>query len=164
MCKLDCKRGYKRYLDFNNNRLVIVVKNWFDNRLMIDFYYNENFLGYIITKVSWSELFNSDKSDELIFNLMKSNEKLGLQYCVVKEMKLSEENLVFINENLELYVNVPYHQEASVKICKSSGIEKIVLHECVFTAFVFDEVRSCCEKFLEGLEFFCEILCSLNQQ
>ena len=76
MIKLNCKRGYKRYSDFNHNRLIFIVKNWYKGSLILDVFYNEQFLGYVITDATWQSIFSSDNSDYLFAKIIKENTKL----------------------------------------------------------------------------------------
>lgn len=155
MCKLVCKRGYKRYMDFNHNRFVLLVKEWYEDKLMIDFYYNEHFIGYIITDVSWSDLFSSDSSGVLIFDLMQNNLKLIEYLELFCSMELSEENLLFLDTKfqLELYVTVPFSQEATLKVCQQSDSKKKkVLQKCSLNAYRYQDIYLRCVEYLDGLD------------
>lgn len=155
MSKLECKRGYKRYMDFNHNRFVLLVKEWYQGKKMVDFYYNEQFLGYTTTEASWADFFSSDNSNSLIAKLMQGNDKLKDYVSLFQQMDLSEENLLFTDRQfqLELYVSVPFHQRASMKICRlSDSKEKVVLQRCILDAYVYDEIYDSCTRYLDGLD------------
>lgn len=159
MHKIDCKRGYKRYMDFNHNRFTLMVKEWYHCRI-VDIYYNEKFLGYTTTEATWADLFNSDSSDKFIANLIKENDKLKDYADIFEGMNLSEENLMFQDNQFRLYVTVPYHQKAILKICKLSDSEKKkVLQQCILDAYVFEEIYNSCTEYLEGLD---EVLMKIN--
>lgn len=154
MCKLVCKRGYKRYMDFNHNRLVLLVKEWYKGKLMVDFYYNEQFLGYTTTEASWADCFSSDNSDSLISELMQIEPKLKEYLDLFHSMELCEENLLFVNEQfqLELYVTVPFGQKANLKVCRlSDSKEKKVLQKCSLDACLYQEIYDSCIEYLDGL-------------
>ena len=152
MIKLDCKRGYKLYSDFNHNRLIFIVKNWYKGSLILDVFYNEQFLGYVITDATWQSIFSSDNSDYLFAKIIKENTKLKDYEDVFNSMKLVEENLMFEYNNFQLYVTTPYHQNACLKVCKvSNSNEKRVLHQCQLNAYLYQEIYDSCVEYLEGL-------------
>lgn len=161
MCRLECKRGCKRYMDFNHNRLVLLAKEWYNGKLMIDFYYNDQFISYITTEASWSALFDSDNSNSLIISLMKENDKLKKYEAIFKAMNLSEENLLLQSNNFQLYVTVPYHQKASLKICRTD--DKKVLQCCSLDAYVYEEIYNECVKYLDGLDAVADNLVKLYE-
>lgn len=161
MGRLICKRGYKRYMDFNHNRFILLVKEWYQGKLMLDFYYNEQFLGYTTTEASWADIFHSDNSNSLIFELMQGNDKLKEYISVFLSMDLFEENLLFIDEKLklELYVAVPFRQKANLKVCRlSNSKEKRVIQKSNLDAYLFQEIYDNCTKYLEGLVVAGELL------
>lgn len=166
MCKIDCKRGYKRYMDFNHNRLILLVKEWYSGKLMIDFYYNDQFISYIKTEASWTDLFNSDSSDLLVIGLVQDDDKLKKYLDVFRSMKLSEENLLFYDDKhqLELYVTAPFRQKASLKICRALDVkEKKVLQCCSLDAYVYEEIYNECIKYLDGLDAVADNLVKLYE-
>lgn len=160
---MNSKRGYKRYMDFNHNRMVLLVKEWYGSKLMIDFYYNEQFLGYVIAEAVWADIFNSDSSNSLIISLMHGCDKLEEYIPVFLSMNLFEENLLFIDEyfGLELYVSVPFHRQALLKVCKrSDSKEKKVLHQCSLDAYSYNDIFDSCMRYLRGLYQLQVQLCS----
>lgn len=164
MNRLVCKRGYKRYMDFNHNRFVILVKEWYKGKLMIDFYYNEQFLGYTTTEAIWADFFSSDSSNSLIHELMQENDKLKEYLDLFLTMDLSEENLLFVDSKfqLELYVTVPFRQRANLKVCRlSESKEKKVLQKCNLDAYMFQEIFESCTDYLDGLDAVADDLVKL---
>ena len=166
MSKLICKRGYKRYTDFNHNRFVLLVKEWYKGNVMIDFYYNEQFLGYTTIEASWADLFSSDSSDTLIDELMQIEPKLKKHLDLFHSMELFEENLLFVDEQfkLELYVTVPFGQKANLKVCRlSDSKEKKVLQKCILDACLYQEIFDSCTKYIDGLGVVVDNLVSLYE-
>ena len=142
-------------MDFNHNRLILLVKEWYSGKLMIDFYYNDQFISYIKTEVSWADLFNSDSSDLLVIGLVQDDDKLKKYLDVFRSMKLSEENLLFYDDKhqLELYVTVLFRQKASLKICRALDTkEKKVLQNYNLDAYEYQEIYNECVKYLDGLD------------
>lgn len=167
MCKLLCKRGYKRYMDFNHNRFVLLVKEWYKEKLMIDFYYNEQFLGYTTIEASWADLFSSDSSDTLIDELMQIDSKLKEHLNLFHSMELFEENLLFADEQfqLELYVTVPFGQKANLKVCRLSDSKaKKVLQKCSLDAWLYQEIYDSCTKYIDGLSALADNLLRLYER
>lgn len=153
MCKLNVKRGYRRYVDFNHNRLVVLVKGWYKEKLMCDMYYNEQYLGYVTTEASWADLFNSDTSDSLINSLMQEDVKLSEYSPAVLKMKLSEENILFECSPFNLYVTIPYRQRATLKICNPNDFnEQVVLQDRQLQYGSYKEVFDECQNYMKALE------------
>lgn len=150
MCKLNCIRGYRRYTNFNHNRFVVLVKEWHDQRLMIDFYWNEKFLGYCTTETSWSDLFDSVSSDALVLKLMQANDKLNEYVSVFKGMDLSEENLKLETEQFYMLVTILNQNSTSLRICLNA--DNAVLQRVKLNSINYDDVYEECQSYMNGLE------------
>ena len=143
-------------MDFNHNRLVLLAKEWYNGKLMIDFYYNDQFIGYITVQATWADLFNSDSSDNLIIDLIRENDKLKDYEAIFEVMNLSEEKLLFQSSYFQLYVTVPFHQKAILKVCRAD--DKKVLQSCSLNAYVYQEIYDSCMEYLDGLDTLADYL------
>lgn len=153
MCKINCKRGYKRYSDFNHNRFVVMIKEWHEKKLMLDFYFNETYLGYVTTEASWADYFGSEEADTCIKELMEKDAKLSEYVSQYSSMKPSEENILFVCEPFNLYVTIPYRQKAILKVCNpTDSNEQIVLQERELSSVSYQGIYEECLNYMKCLE------------
>lgn len=161
MCKINCKRGYKRYSDFNHNRLVILVKGWYGDKLMIDFYLNEKYLGYVTTEASWADFFSSSDSDIFVNSLMQKDSNLAEYSPEALKMKLFEDNTLFVCEPFNLYATIPYRQKAILKVCNpTDSNEQIVLQERELSSVSYQGIYEECLNYMKCLE---QLVAELSQ-
>lgn len=157
--KILIKRGYKRYQDFNHNTLTIMFKEWSEDEISLDFYYNNKFIKYLHVERTWNELFQANAmiSSDLIADLMIQDSKLeSYSILVSRKMELIEQNILLDLQGTpyKYYINVYCDFSIKIDFCKAISDKD----RAVISTFHIDrkselyEIIRACEDYSKSIQ------------
>ena len=129
--------GYKRYSDRFGNRLVLMIKKWYNNQLSVDLFMNDAYSGSYTIKESWDELFCSKKADSKVLEKIKAEIKLD-----VDNMILFEEDLIFMDcaNNLQIKALISSTKWCTVNIYSCAGNMKSLYRHYMFSVNSYSDL------------------------
>ena len=87
-------KGIKYYKN-ENEMITVVAKLWHDSEMMVDFYYNESFIGSTHTEAAWSNIFDSGDCTDYLISLLGKNKKLAALRSALPTMTFVKELMLF---------------------------------------------------------------------
>lgn len=153
---LHMQGGFKTYQG-TDGEFMVKVKPWMQGELMIDFYYQNEFIHYLHRNAEWSDIFGSEASTDYIISLMEGSEKLLRYVPMLRGMVPLREDwlLEYLPESgnflIQVYVEIPNGEDAVLRVNEASVYcreERRRLCKARVSVRTYQKICACCEQVL----------------